>query len=77
MGTLIIIQTIFYLLASIAMVAVGILLCIAIYYLVCILRNTRNVAEDVSHTYNRTKKSINDIISSIMGKNKNHGEKKQ
>jgi hypothetical protein len=75
MTTLTIIQTIFYLLASITMVAIGILVGIVLYYLVCILRNTRNISDDLSHTYHKTKKHIKNIINSLTNNKKNENKK--
>lgn len=65
---LIISQTIFYLVSSIAILAVGTLLVIVMYYLICILKDTRNITDDVSQTYHKIKKSIKKIISSITNK---------
>jgi len=76
MTTLMVSQTIFYIVASLAIVVVAILLGVMIYYLICILRNTRDISEDVTHTYKRTKRGIESIINKVMRKNKNHGEEK-
>ena len=65
---LIISQTIFYLVSSVAIIAVGVLLVIVMYYLICILRDTRNITDDVSQTYNKVKKSIKKIINSLTKK---------
>ena len=65
---LIISQTIFYLVSSVAIIAVGVLLVIVMYYLICILRDTRNITDDVSQTYNKVKKSIKKIINSLSSK---------
>jgi len=67
---LIISQTIFYLVSSVAILVVGALLVIMIYYLICILRDTRNITDDINHTYHKTKKSIKKIINSITGNKK-------
>lgn len=69
MTTLTTIQTIFYAVSSIAIIVVGVLLVIMIYYLICILRNTRNITEDINHTYHKTKGKIKKIINSLT-KNK-------
>ncbi|MFA5936308.1 MAG: hypothetical protein WC822_00310 [Candidatus Paceibacterota bacterium] len=68
METLLISQTIFYIVASLAMLTVGVLLVIVIYYLICILRDTKNISDDVVHTYNRTKRGIKKIINSFNSK---------
>lgn len=65
MDALIISQTIFYLVSSIAILVVGVLLVIVMYYLICILRDTRNISDDISQTYNKFKKNIKKIISSF------------
>ncbi len=72
---LIISQTIFYLVSSVAILVVGVLLVIMIYYLICILRDTRNITDDISHTYHKTKKSIKKIINSITGNKKYEKDK--
>ncbi|HCY17895.1 MAG: hypothetical protein UR62_C0012G0017 [Candidatus Nomurabacteria bacterium GW2011_GWF2_35_12] len=68
MSTLIISQTIFYIVSSIAIIVVAVLLAIVIYYLICILRNTRNISDDITHTYHKTKKNIKKIINSFNSK---------
>ncbi len=68
MTTLIISQTIFYIVSSIAIIVVGVLLMIVIYYLICILRDTRNISNDIKQTYHKAKKSVKKIISSIKSK---------
>ncbi len=65
---LVVSQTIFYLVSSIAIIAVGALLVIVMYYLICILKDTRNITDDVSQTYNKVKRSIKKIISSLTKK---------
>lgn len=72
---LIISQTIFYLVSSVAILVVGVLLVIMIYYLICILRDTRNITDDINHTYHKTKKSIKKIINSIIGNKKYEKDK--
>jgi hypothetical protein len=71
---LIISQTIFYLVSSLTIIVVGILLVIVIYYLICILRDTRNITDDISQTYTKTKRHIKKIIS-LFNQNKNGKEK--
>ena len=68
MDTLIISQTIFYIVASIAILVVGALLVIVIYYFISILKNTRNITEDINLTYHKTKKSVKKFISSFTKK---------
>ena len=75
MDTLIIIQTVFYFLASIVMVAVGLLIIIILYYLVGIMRNTRNLSDDISKTFTKTKTHIKKIINSFSGNNKHEKNK--
>lgn len=65
---LIISQTIFYIVSSIAMIVVGVMLVIMVYYLICILRNTKNISDDIAHTYNKTKRNIKKIINSLTKK---------
>jgi predicted PurR-regulated permease PerM len=72
---LIISQTIFYLVSSVAILVVGVLLVIMIYYLICILRDTRNITDDINNTYHKTKKSIKKIINSITGNKKYEKDK--
>ncbi len=73
-NTLIISQTVFYIIASLAIVIVAVLLVVVIYYLICILRNTRSISDDISETYNKTKKNIHNIINSLKGNKKNYGK---
>lgn len=70
-----VVQTIFYAVSSIAIIVVGVLLAIMIYYLICILRNTRNISDDITHTYHKTKRSIKKIINSLT-KSKNYDKDK-
>lgn len=72
MDTLAIIQTIFYLVSSIAIIVVGVMLGILIYYLICIFRDTKNIADDLNQTYHKAKKRVGKIISKF---NKNKHEK--
>ncbi len=65
MNTLMVSQTVFYIVSSIAIVALGAFLLIAIYQLIRILRNTREVSDDVTETYHKTKKKIKKVISSF------------
>ena len=69
MNTLIVSQTIFYLASSIAIIVIRVLIVIVIYYLICILRNTRDISDDISQTYNKTRKSIKKIVD-LFGKKK-------
>ncbi|MFA6585606.1 MAG: hypothetical protein WCS86_00365 [Candidatus Paceibacterota bacterium] len=75
MDTLIIIQIIFYILASIAILAVGILLVIMLYYLIGILKNTRNLSDDINQTYVKIKKHIKKIINSLTNNKKDEKSK--
>jgi len=68
MSTLIISQTIFYIVSSLVIIVVGVLLVILIYYLICILRNTRNISDDISQTYHKMKRNVKKIISSFSNK---------
>jgi hypothetical protein len=68
-------QTIFYIVSSLAIIVVGVLLVVLLYYLLCILRNTRNISDDISQTYHKTKRNIKKIISSFS-KNKNYEKDK-
>jgi len=63
-------QTIFYLVSSIAIIVVGVLLVVVLYYLICILRDTRNITDDISQTYNKIKKNIKKVISSFSNNKK-------
>jgi len=65
---LIISQTIFYIVSSVAIIVVGVLLVIVMYYLICILRNTRNISNDVNETYYKIKRNIKKIINSFSSK---------
>lgn len=78
MNALIISQTIFYIVGSITMIVIGVMLTIVIYYLICILKNTRNLSRDLKETYFKTKASVEKFIgiaSSI--KNIAKGRKKK
>lgn len=68
-------QTIFYIVSSVAIIVIGVMLGILIYYLICIFRNTRNISDDINHTYHKAKRSVKKIINSITG-NKNHEKEK-
>ena len=63
MNTLMVSQTIFYIISSVAILALGILLSFAAYHLVRILKDTRDISNDLSHAYKRTKKKIISLIS--------------
>ena len=65
---LIISQTIFYLVSSLAIIVVGILIVMVMYYLICILKDTRNIIDDINQTYTKVKRSIKKIISSFSKK---------
>lgn len=65
---LIISQTIFYLVSSIAIIVVSILIVMVMYYLICILKDTRNITDDINQTYTKVKRSIKKIISSFSKK---------
>ncbi|MFA4975081.1 MAG: hypothetical protein WC839_00055 [Candidatus Paceibacterota bacterium] len=62
---LIISQTIFYIVASVAMIVVLVMFVIVIYYFIGILKNTRSISDDIVNTYTKTKKNIKKIINSI------------
>ena len=68
-------QTIFYLVSSIVIIVVGAMLGILIYYLICILKNTRNISDDISQTYNKIKRNIKKIIN-LFSRNKNYEKEK-
>lgn len=65
MSTLIVSQTIFYIVSSIAILALGGFLLIAIYQLICILKNTRDVSEDITKIYTKTQRRVTKVISSL------------
>ena len=69
MSTLLISQTVFYIVSSLAIIVVGVLLVVLLYYLLCIFENTRNISDDISQSYHKTKKNIKKIISSFSNKN--------
>ena len=60
---LIVSQTIFYIVSSVAILVVGVSLVIVMYYLICILRDTRNISSDINETYKKVKRKIKKIIS--------------
>ncbi|PIP68729.1 hypothetical protein CO033_02895 [Candidatus Nomurabacteria bacterium CG_4_9_14_0_2_um_filter_32_10] len=60
---LIVSQTIFYIVSSVAILVVGVSLVIVMYYLICILRDTRNISSDINETYKKVKRNIKKIIS--------------
>lgn len=74
MDLLLVSQTVFYIVSSLAIIVVGVLIVIMIYYLIAILRNTKNITDDINHTYNKTKKSVKNIINSFN--KKSYGKKK-
>ena|SRR3989344_8874476 len=66
MNTLALSQTIFYFVSSFAVIIVGILLIVTIYYLICILRDTRNIFDDFNWTYKNIKtivKKFNNFLN--------------
>jgi len=67
MDTLIVSQSIFYIVSSVAIIVLGIFLGMAIYQLLRILKNTRYISDDISDTYTKTKRGIVKAISSIFG----------
>ncbi len=77
MSTLIISQTVFYIVSSLAIAVVAVLLGVVIYYLVGILRNARNLSEDISQTYLKTKRSVKKIINLVINKNRTNDEKRK
>lgn len=38
---------------------------IVIYYLICILKDTKSITDDLSHTYHKAKNHVKKIISSF------------
>ncbi len=70
MSTLIISQTIFYIVSSIAIIVVGVLIVIVLYYFICILRDTRNISSDINQTYSKMKKNIIKFISKFSKNSK-------
>ena len=60
---LIVSQTIFYIVSSVAILVVVVSLVIVMYYLICILRDTRNISSDINETYKKVKRNIKKIIS--------------
>jgi hypothetical protein len=67
---LIIFQTIFYIVSSIAIIVIGVMLGILIYYLICIFKNTRNISNDLNKMLDKIKKSIIRVINSFSKKKK-------
>ncbi len=68
MSALLLSQTIFYIVSSVAILVIGVLLVVVIYYLISILRDTKNITDDVSYTYNKAKKKWKKIINSFNKK---------
>ncbi len=66
MDTLIVSQSIFYIVSSLVIVIIGVFLIMAMYQLFRILKNARLVSQDLNETYNKTKKQIMKMISSIF-----------
>lgn len=58
------IQSVFYILSSVVIVVVGILLVVTIYYLMGILRDTRNVFDDIKFLHERIKSMANFFLPS-------------
>ncbi len=65
MDTLIASQTVFYIVSSLAIIAISILIVIVLYQLLGVIRNTRKVSEDVAETYTKAKKGFSKIINLI------------
>ncbi len=70
MDALIASQTIFYVVSSVAIIVLGIALFYALYQMIQILRNTRDISEDLGLTYARAKRYFKKIISFISAKDK-------
>ena len=68
MSALIVSQTVFYIVSSVAIIAIGAALFYAIWELIGILRKTRDVSEDLSLTYAKAKKGVKKIISLVSSK---------
>jgi hypothetical protein len=65
MDTLIVTQTIFYMVSSVAIITLSVLIGIAVFNLIKVLKSTRKVSEDISQTYTKAKKGFSKIISLI------------
>ncbi len=65
LSTLMVSQTIFYIVSSVAIIALSILLFLTIYQVFRIVKNTRDVSDDLTKTYTRTKKRIKKVMSSF------------
>lgn len=62
MNTLIISQTIFYIVSSLAIVVLAVLISFAVYQIIKILKNTRDISDDVGQIYHKTKTRIKKLI---------------
>ncbi|MEX2052362.1 MAG: hypothetical protein WD991_01540 [Candidatus Paceibacterota bacterium] len=75
MDTLVVTQTLFYLIASLAMIVLGVLLGMVIYQLIRILKKTRQMSEDIGQTYDTAKKGVAKLLSSVFQKSKKYKRK--
>jgi hypothetical protein len=50
------------------MIVLGVLLGMAIYQVIRILKSTRQMSEDISETYDKAKTGVNKIVASISQK---------
>ncbi len=65
MDTLIASQSVFYIVSSAAIIVIGVLLCIAIYQILRILKATRKMSEDLNETYSKAKRGVKKIINLV------------
>lgn len=67
MNTLIFAQTVFYLAASLAVISLGILLAIVIYYLANIAKNLNDMSRNLSDASQNAKEKIEDVLEKLSG----------
>ncbi len=66
-GALIISQTIFYFVVSIAIIVIGILSGIVVYHLVCITKELKKVAENFHEASDEAAERVRELIDRLSG----------
>ncbi len=67
MGALIFAETVFYVVVSLAIIALGILFGIVTYELVKITHNLRNISENISSASKETEDMIKEMLNRLSG----------
>lgn len=68
METLIIVQNIFFILASVVLVVLGIVFTVVLIYILAIVKDARKVTHDIKLLYTKARNTISKIIGSEQTK---------